>query len=66
MVVSIVQDIFKVLAQNDLCRGPLEERLLPTLVSILQSADKVPLGLPVVSTLDDVYIIIFLFLMNNN
>lgn len=49
VVISIVQDIFKELAGNESCIGPVEQRLLPTLVSILQSPDKVPLGLPAVS-----------------
>ncbi|XP_069141482.1 importin-9-like isoform X2 [Argopecten irradians] len=49
VVVSIVHDIFKVLAANENCIGPLEQRLLPTLVSILQSPDKVPVSLPVES-----------------
>lgn len=46
---SIVQDIFRELAENENCRQPLEDRLLPTLTSILQSPDKVPLGMPAVS-----------------
>ena len=45
----IVQDIFKELAGNEACAGPLEHRLLPTLVSILQAPDKVPVSLPPVS-----------------
>ena len=46
---NIVQDIFKELAGNEACAGPLEHRLLPTLVSILQAPDKVPVSLPPVS-----------------
>ena len=49
VVVNIVQDIFKKLAGNEACAGPLEHRLLPTLVSILQAPDKVPVSLPPVS-----------------
>ncbi|XP_052680706.1 importin-9-like [Crassostrea angulata] len=49
VVVNIVQDIFKELAGNESCAGPLEHRLLPTLVSILQAPDKVPVSLPPVS-----------------
>ena len=49
VVVNIVQDIFKELAGNEACAGPLEHRLLPTLVSILQAPDKVPVSLPPVS-----------------
>ena len=45
----IVQDIFKELAGNEACAGPLEHRLLPTLISILQAPDKVPGSLPPVS-----------------
>ncbi|KAL3853056.1 hypothetical protein ACJMK2_016638 [Sinanodonta woodiana] len=50
VIASIVQDIFKELAENESCMGALQQRLLPTLVSILQAtSDKVPLGLPSVS-----------------
>lgn len=42
----------KVLAENVHCTTPLQQRLLPTLISIFQaSPDKVPPGLPAVSTL---------------
>ncbi len=33
------QDIFRVLANHPACAGPLQARLLPTLLSILSSAD---------------------------
>ena len=46
VVVNIVQDIFKELADNEACASPLEHRLLPTLVSILQAPDKVRVSLP--------------------
>ena len=49
VVVNIVQDIVKELAGNEACVGPLEHRLLPILVSILQAPDKVPVSLPPVS-----------------
>ncbi|XP_060587837.1 importin-9-like [Ruditapes philippinarum] len=50
VVTSIVQEIFKELALNDSCMGPLQHRLLPTIVSILQaSPDKVAVGLPSVA-----------------
>ena len=50
VIVSIVQDMFKELALNEACMMPLQQRLLPTLVSILQAGpDKVALGLPSVS-----------------
>ena len=50
LVVSIVQDIFKELSKNASCIVPLQTRLVPTLISILQSpADKVPMGLQAVS-----------------
>lgn len=52
---NIVQDIFKALAGNESCAGPLEHRLLPTLVSILQAPDKVPVSLPPVSQLVSPY-----------
>lgn len=55
VVVNIVQDIFKELAGNESCAGPLEHRLLPTLVSILQAPDKVPVSLPPVSQLVSPY-----------
>ena len=49
VIVAIVQDIFKELAMNDTCMLPLQQRLLPTLASILQaSPDKISLGLPAV------------------
>ncbi|XP_071133365.1 importin-9-like [Mytilus edulis] len=43
---GIVQDIFRELSENENCRQSLEDRLLPTLTSILHSPDKVPLGMP--------------------
>ena len=50
LVISIVQDIFKELSKNSGCIVPLQTRLVPTLVSILQSpVDKVPMGLQAVS-----------------
>ncbi|KAK3101186.1 hypothetical protein FSP39_001615 [Pinctada imbricata] len=49
VIVSLVQDIFKELASNEACAPALEQRLLPTLVSILQSHDRVPVGLPSVA-----------------
>ncbi|XP_013378679.1 importin-9 isoform X1 [Lingula anatina] len=46
LVVSLVQDTFAQLSKNSECREPLQQRLLPTLVSILQAApDKIPMGL---------------------
>ena len=36
MITSLTQDIFKVLAQTPGCLAPLEARLVPTLVSILE------------------------------
>lgn len=46
MIVELAQDIFRVLSQNEACLGPLQHRLVPTLISILQSpVDKVPAGL---------------------
>ncbi|WAR26205.1 IPO9-like protein [Mya arenaria] len=50
VITSIVQDLFKELAVNDTCMLPLQQRLLPTLVSILQAEEgKVALGLPSVA-----------------
>ncbi|KAL5011617.1 hypothetical protein ScPMuIL_010168 [Solemya velum] len=50
VIVSIVQELFKELSSNESCMEPLQQRLLPTLVSILQAtSDKVPLGLPAVA-----------------
>jgi hypothetical protein len=35
VITTLAQDIFRVLAQTSGCLGPLEARLVPTLVSIL-------------------------------
>jgi hypothetical protein len=52
VITSVSQDIFKVLSQNQECVLPLQTKLVPTLVSILQNQDgKVPSGLQSV-TLD--------------
>ena len=46
VIVELAQDIFRELSQNPACLGPLQHRLVPTLISILQSpVDKVPAGL---------------------
>ncbi|KAM6977557.1 importin-9 [Aplochiton taeniatus] len=46
VVASLAQDIFKELAQVEGCQGPMQMRLIPTLVSIMQApADKIPTGL---------------------
>uniref|UniRef100_A0A1A7YD99 Importin 9 n=1 Tax=Iconisemion striatum TaxID=60296 RepID=A0A1A7YD99_9TELE len=46
VVASLVQDIFKELAQIEGCQGPMQMRLIPTLVSIMQAPpDKIPSGL---------------------
>ncbi|ELT91403.1 hypothetical protein CAPTEDRAFT_225381 [Capitella teleta] len=45
-IVGLSQDVFKVMADNQLCYACVEQRLLPTLVSILQApADKMPIGM---------------------
>lgn len=50
VVASLAQDIFKELAQIETCQGPMQMRLIPTLVSIMQApADKIPAGLCAVS-----------------
>ncbi|XP_047437746.1 importin-9 [Mugil cephalus] len=46
VVASLAQDIFKELAQIEGCQGPMQMRLIPTLVSIMQApTDKIPSGL---------------------
>ena len=46
VIVEQAQDIFRELSQNEACLGPLQDQLVPTLISILQSAvDQVPSGL---------------------
>ncbi len=50
VVASLAQDIFKELAQIEGCQGPMQMRLIPTLVSIMQAPhDKIPSGLCAVS-----------------
>lgn len=50
VITSLVQDIFKELSQNELCQQPLQQRLLPTLNSILNApSDKIPMGLQAVA-----------------
>lgn len=50
VVASLAQDIFKELAQIEACQGPMQMRLIPTLVSIMQAPpDKIPSGLCAVS-----------------
>ncbi|XP_020791495.1 importin-9 [Boleophthalmus pectinirostris] len=46
VVASLVTDIFKELAQIEGCQGPMQMRLIPTLISIMQTpSDKIPTGL---------------------
>ncbi|EPY89521.1 importin-9 [Camelus ferus] len=46
VVASLAQDIFKELSQIEACQGPMQMRLIPTLVSIMQApTDKIPAGL---------------------
>lgn len=46
VVASLAKDIFKELAQIEGCQGPMQLRLIPTLVSIMQAPpDKIPTGL---------------------
>ncbi|KAI1893099.1 hypothetical protein AGOR_G00140410 [Albula goreensis] len=46
VVASLAQDVFKELAQIEACQGPMQMRLIPTLVSIMQAPpDKIPSGL---------------------
>ncbi|KAI9548837.1 Importin 9, partial [Dissostichus eleginoides] len=46
VVASLAQDIFKELAQIEGCQGPMQMRLIPTLISIMQApTDKIPSGL---------------------
>lgn len=50
VVASLAQDIFKELAQIEGCQGPMQMRLIPTLISIMQApTDKIPSGLCAVS-----------------
>ncbi len=50
VVASLAQDIFKELAQIEACQGPMQMRLIPTLVSIMHAPpDKIPSGLCAVS-----------------
>lgn len=50
VVASLAQDIFKELAQIEGCQGPMQMRLIPTLISIMQAPhDKIPTGLCAVS-----------------
>jgi hypothetical protein len=45
-IIVLVQDVFKELSQNPECLSPLQQRLVPTLVSILNApADKIPSGI---------------------
>uniref|UniRef100_T1IP27 Importin N-terminal domain-containing protein n=1 Tax=Strigamia maritima TaxID=126957 RepID=T1IP27_STRMM len=49
VMMCLIQDVFKELSKNEQCRQPLHQRLLPTLISILNaSSDKVPMGLQAV------------------
>ncbi|XP_047204400.1 importin-9 [Girardinichthys multiradiatus] len=46
VVAALAQDIFKELAQIEGCQGPMQMRLIPTLISIMQALpDKIPSGL---------------------
>uniref|UniRef100_A0A8C7DV23 Importin 9 n=1 Tax=Oncorhynchus kisutch TaxID=8019 RepID=A0A8C7DV23_ONCKI len=46
VVGSLAQDIFKELAQIEACQGPMQMRLIPTLISIMQAPpDNIPFGL---------------------
>lgn len=50
LLVSLAQDVFTVLAKNEHCIVALQQRLLPTLLSILQAtSDKLPFGMQSVS-----------------
>lgn len=54
VVASLAQDIFKELAQIEGCQGPMQMRLIPTLVSIMQAPpDKIPSGLCAVSSQEE-------------
>ncbi|XP_069694516.1 importin-9 [Periplaneta americana] len=46
VIIMLAQDVFKELSQNPECLAPLQQRLVPTLVSILNApVDKIPSGL---------------------
>jgi len=42
LIIGLSQDIFKILSKNPECAGPLQTRLIPTIVSILNSQDLYP------------------------
>lgn len=46
LIVGLSQDIFRELCQNPGCVSMVQQRLIPTITSILQaSPDKIPMGL---------------------
>ena len=50
LIVSLAEDLFKVLSENPGCRDAVQQRLVPTLVSIMgASSDKIPVGMQSVS-----------------
>jgi len=50
LLVSLAHDVFTVLAKNERCIVALQQRLLPTLLSVLQAtSDKLPFGMQSVS-----------------
>ncbi|KAG5275289.1 hypothetical protein AALO_G00145750 [Alosa alosa] len=52
VVASLALDIFKELSQIEACQDPMQMRLIPTLISIMQAPpDKIPAGLCAVRTL---------------
>ena len=50
LIVGLACDVFRVLSENPACVGPVQTRLVPTLVSILNATpDKIPMGMQSVS-----------------
>lgn len=51
LIVGLACDIFRVLSENQSCVDPVQTRLIPTLVSILNApTDKIPSGMQSVGT----------------
>jgi len=55
LIIGLSQDLFKILSKNPECAVPLQTRLIPTVVSILNSQDQFPglksVGMDVLETL---------------
>ncbi|KAI0216737.1 Importin-9 [Lamellibrachia satsuma] len=50
LIISLVQDMFKVLSENKACIHSVQQKLVPTLVSILEAPiEKIPVGMQAVA-----------------